>query len=62
MKRFLTYFAVMVASATVLGGCFGGDNYTSAVPEDAFSVLRFDANQVLEKSGSKQEALDAFRA
>ena len=62
MKRFLTYFAVMVASATVLVGCFGGDNYTSAVPEDAFSVLRFDANQVLEKSGSKQEALDAFRA
>lgn len=61
MRRLFTYFAVMVASATLLVGCFGGD-YTSAIPEDAISVLRFDANQVLEKSGAKKECLDAFRA
>lgn len=61
MRRLFTYFAVMVASATLLVGCFGGD-YTSAIPEDAISVLRFDANQVLEKSGAKKECMDAFRA
>lgn len=60
MKRLFTSLMV-VALAVVMVGCnndgaaAGGSNYTMAVSDNAVGVVRFDVNQVLEKSGMKAE-------
>lgn len=65
MRRLFTYFAMMVAMVATLVGCTkeseSGD-YKCAVPNDAALVARFDANQMLAKSGLKAELTQLVRA
>ena len=65
MRRLFTYFAMLVAMVATLVGCTkeseSGD-YKCAVPNDAALVARFDANQMLAKSGLKAELTQLVRA
>ena len=64
MRRLFTYFATMVLLVATMVGC-GNDSekgdYKCAVPNDAAVVVRFDANQVLVKSGLKGELTQMLR-
>ena len=60
MKNLFNYLMVVVM-ALVLVGCNNNadGDYRNAVADDALVVARFDINQVLEKSGMKQELMSA---
>ena len=64
MRRLFTYFATMVLLVATSVGC-GKDSakgdYKCAVPNDAAVVVRFNANQVLVKSGLKAELTQMLR-